>query len=78
MIGAKLGNTSMAKIAQVRDTMTLEGVKVNADPSYGFLFEYMPMKPEEILDLKDLIHPKVETELAFVTNVSYTDRMCIP
>ena len=68
MIGAKLGNTSMAKIAQVRDTMTLEGVKVNADPSYGFLFEYMPMKPEEILDLKDLIHPKVETELAFVTN----------
>ena len=24
MIGAKLGNTSMAKIAQVRDTMTLE------------------------------------------------------
>ena len=68
MIGAKLGNTSMAKIAQVRETMTLEGVKVNADPSYGFLFEYMPMKLEEVLDLNDLIHPKVETELAFVTN----------
>lgn len=68
MIGAKLGNTSMAKIAQVRETMTLEGVKVNADPSYGFLFEYMPMKPEEVLNLNDLIHPKVETELAFVTN----------
>ena len=26
------------------------------------------MKPEEVLDLNDLIHPKVETELAFVTN----------
>lgn len=66
LIGAKLGNTSMAKLAQVRETMTLEGVKVNADPSYGFLMDYMLMDSDEVLKIDDLIHPKVETELAFV------------
>lgn len=67
LIGAKLGNTSMAKLAQVRETMTLEGVKVNADPSYGFLMDYMELDEDAVLKLDELIHPKVETELAFVT-----------
>ncbi len=67
LIGAKLGNTSMAKLAQVRETMTLEGVKVNADPSYGFLMDYMQLGEDDVLRIDELIHPKVETELAFVT-----------
>lgn len=66
VIGAKLGNTSMSKLAQVRETMTLEGVQVSAEPSYGFLMDYMPLT-EGCLKLDELIHPKVETELAFVT-----------
>lgn len=58
IIGAKMGSTSLAKLAEFG---------VYSPPEYGRLFDYMLLKPEEALDLGQLIHPKVEAELAFVT-----------
>ncbi len=66
-VGMKLGNTSMAKINQVRQTMMLEGSELSTDPAFGFLLEYMDLGNAQELIKNQLIHPKIETELAFVT-----------
>lgn len=58
IIGAKMGSTSLAKLAEFG---------VYSPPEYGRLFDYMQLKGNEALMIDELIHPKVEAELAFVT-----------
>jgi 2-oxo-3-hexenedioate decarboxylase len=55
IVGPKMGLTSRAKMKQM-----------NVDePIYGFIFDYMVVSGGEI-SFRDLIHPKVEAEIAFV------------
>jgi len=56
VVGYKLGYTSKAMQQQM-------GVD---DPIYGLLFDYMIMKNGEDLVFEQLIHPKLEAEIAFV------------
>lgn len=56
IIGWKMGLTSVAKMEQMK-------VK---EPIYGCLIDYMLAKDGTVLDLADFIHPRVETEVAFV------------
>ncbi|GAB7054122.1 fumarylacetoacetate hydrolase family protein [Paenibacillus sp. YK5] len=55
VIGPKMGLTSRAKMKQ----MNVE------EPIYGFIFDYMVVEGD-VLRLDELIHPKVEAEIAFV------------
>ncbi|MGA8943904.1 MAG: fumarylacetoacetate hydrolase family protein [Thermoactinomyces sp.] len=58
IIGPKMGLTSQAKMKQM-----------NVDePVYGYIFDYMVVENGGKLSLKELIHPKVEVEIAFVLN----------
>ena len=54
--GMKMGLTSWAKMAQM-------GIK---DPLYGHLLDYMEVLNNGVVSMKELIHPKVESEIAFV------------
>lgn len=55
IIGPKMGLTSAAKMKQM-----------NVDePIYGYVFDYMNVTNGEI-SMSELIHPKVEAEIAFV------------
>lgn len=56
IIGPKMGLTSFAKMKQM---------KVN-EPIYGYVFDYMVINNGGALPFHDLIHPKVEAEIAFV------------
>jgi 2-oxo-3-hexenedioate decarboxylase len=56
LIGGKMGLTSIAKMKQM-------GSK---EPLYGKLFDYMLLKPDENLKSDELIHPRVEAEIAFL------------
>ncbi len=58
IIGPKMGLTSQAKMKQ----MNVE------EPIYGYIFDYMIVENGGKLSLKELIHPKVEVEIAFVLN----------
>ncbi|OLN21787.1 4-oxalocrotonate decarboxylase [Domibacillus antri] len=56
IIGPKMGLTSRAKMTQM-----------NVDePIYGYVFDYMLIEDGGTVHLRDLIHPKVEAEIAFV------------
>jgi 2-oxo-3-hexenedioate decarboxylase len=55
IIGPKMGLTSLAKMKQ----MNVE------EPIYGYIFDYMVVNGGEI-SMSELIHPKVEAEIAFV------------
>ena len=56
IIGPKMGLTSQAKMQQM-----------NVDePIYGYVFDYMLIDNGGKVSLGDLIHPKVEAEIAFV------------
>jgi len=55
-IGYKMGLTSKAKQQMIGRN----------EPTYGRLFNYMPLGENESLDLKKQIQPKVEAEIAFV------------
>ncbi|MBA4601390.1 2-keto-4-pentenoate hydratase [Thermoactinomyces mirandus] len=58
IIGPKMGLTSQAKMKQM-----------NVDePVYGYIFDYMVVENGDKLSLRELIHPKVEVEIAFVLN----------
>lgn len=57
IVGMKMGLTSWAKMAQM-------GVK---EPCYGFLADYFSCPDGAAIDTAELIHPKVEAEIAFVT-----------
>lgn len=56
IIGPKMGLTSEAKMKQMRVE----------EPIYGYLFDYMDVTSEGIISMSELIHPKVEAEIAFV------------
>jgi 2-oxo-3-hexenedioate decarboxylase len=56
IIGPKMGLTSEAKMKQM---------KVE-EPIYGYVFDYMDVTNEGVISLSELIHPKVEAEIAFV------------
>lgn len=56
IVGPKMGLTSQAKMKQM-------GV---AEPIYGYVFDYMLINHGGKLPFHDLIHPKVEAEIAFV------------
>jgi len=57
IVGMKMGLTSWAKMKQM-------GVE---KPCYGFLADYFSLPEGAEIKTNDLIHPKVEAELAFVT-----------
>lgn len=57
IVGMKMGLTSWAKMAQM-------GVE---QPCYGFLADYFSIPDGGQIKHDELIHPKVEAELAFVT-----------
>lgn len=57
IVGMKMGLTSWAKMAQM-------GVK---EPCYGFLADYFSCPDGAAIKTSELIHPKVEAEIAFVT-----------
>ncbi|MEI3612658.1 fumarylacetoacetate hydrolase family protein [Pseudogracilibacillus sp. SO30301A] len=56
IVGPKMGLTSQAKMQQM-------GVN---EPIYGYVFDYMLIDNGGKVSLNDLIHPKVEAEIAFV------------
>ncbi|MGG1661974.1 2-keto-4-pentenoate hydratase [Brevibacillus sp. NRS-1366] len=56
ILGPKMGLTSRPKMVQM-------GVE---EPIYGFIFDYMNVPNQEVVSMSDLIHPKVEAEIAFV------------
>lgn len=58
IVGMKMGLTSWAKMKQM-------GVE---KPCYGFLADYFSLPDGTEVPMDELIHPKVEAELAFVTN----------
>ncbi|WP_375057457.1 2-oxo-3-hexenedioate decarboxylase [Zobellella sp. DQSA1] len=57
IVGMKMGLTSWAKMAQM-------GVE---HPCYGFLADYFSVPDGGDIKFDELIHPKIEAELAFVT-----------
>ncbi|ADI27036.1 MULTISPECIES: 2-keto-4-pentenoate hydratase [unclassified Geobacillus] len=56
IIGPKMGLTSAAKMAQM-------GVN---EPIYGYVFDYMVVPNGGTVAMNELIHPKVEAEIAFI------------
>lgn len=57
VVGLKMGLTSFAKMKQM-------GVP---NPVYGFLADYFSCAEGSVIDTSELIHPKVEAEIAVVT-----------
>lgn len=66
IIGLKAGLTSRAKMKQM-------GVET---PVYGFLADYFDRPDGGEIKLDELIHPKVEAELAFVTRAPLSGPGC--
>lgn len=56
VIGGKMGLTSLAKMKQM-------GLSKS---TYGRLFDYMLLDPEDDLEIDACIHPRVESEIAFI------------
>lgn len=56
VVGLKMGMTSEAKMKQMNVS----------DPIYGHLFDYMLIDNHGKLSVKELVHPRVEAEIAFV------------
>ncbi|MFJ7730196.1 2-keto-4-pentenoate hydratase [Neobacillus sp. NPDC097160] len=56
IIGPKMGLTSQAKMKQ----MNVE------EPIYGYIFDYMMVPDGGSISMQELVHPKVEAEIAFV------------
>lgn len=65
-VGWKIGLTSKAKMQQM-------GVDV---PSIGFLTDRMARPENSAISVSDLVHPRVECEIAFVTKKTLTGPDC--
>lgn len=68
VIGYKLGGTSLAKQKQLQSTI-YSGTGLTAKVSsvvFGRLMDYMQLPADMNLDFSQLLHPKVEPELAFI------------
>ncbi|QAV27705.1 4-oxalocrotonate decarboxylase [Neobacillus thermocopriae] len=63
IIGPKMGLTSQAKMKQ----MNVE------EPIYGYIFDYMVVPEGGSISMQELIHPKVEAEVAFVLGKDIED-----
>ena len=66
VVGIKIGLTSKAKMAQM-------GV---GKPGFGYLFDYFACPDGGEIPLEQLIHPKVEPEIAFVTGKELSGPGC--
>ncbi|MAV30570.1 MAG: 2-oxo-3-hexenedioate decarboxylase [Cycloclasticus sp.] len=66
IVGLKMGLTSMAKMRQM-------GVET---PCYGFLADYFSCPDGAEIKISELIHPKVEAEVAFVTKKELSGPGC--
>ena len=66
IVGMKMGLTSVAKMRQM-------GVD---KPCYGFLADYFSCPDGAEIKVSELIHPKVEAEVAFVTNKELSGPGC--
>ena len=66
LIGWKAGLTSKAKMQQM-------GVDV---PSIGFLTDQMARPENSVISVSDLVHPRVECEIAFVTKADLSGPDC--
>ena len=66
IVGLKAGLTSRAKMKQM-------GVD---QPTYGFLADYFAVPEGGEIDMKRLIHPKVEPEIAFFTKAALKGPGC--
>jgi 2-oxo-3-hexenedioate decarboxylase len=66
VVGLKMGLTSMAKMRQM-------GVE---NPCYGFLADYFSVPDGGEIKISELIHPKVEAEVAFVTKKELSGPGC--
>ena len=64
--GLKMGLTSHAKMRQM-------GV---VDPIHGFITDYGSVPEGGVIDTRELIHPKVEAEIAFVTSRALSGPGC--
>ncbi|MEQ2455513.1 2-keto-4-pentenoate hydratase [Flavonifractor hominis] len=64
-VGAKLGGTSLAKSRQIQTDLSAGTWTPRKAPTCGILMDYMQIEGEELV-LDELIHPKLEAELAFV------------
>lgn len=58
IVGLKMGLTSYSKMSQM-------GVE---NPLYAFLADYFSVPDGGVINTKELIHPKVEAEVAIITN----------
>lgn len=67
-VGYKLGGTSLAKQKQLASTIYDKGgVAVKTTRVvYGRLMDYMELGAEEDLSFSQVLHPKVEPEMAFI------------
>jgi len=68
VVGYKLGGTSLAKQKQLQSTIySGSGVAVKtSNVVYGRLMDYMRLASDADLDFRQVLHPKVEPELAFI------------
>lgn len=66
IVGMKMGLTSWAKMSQM-------GVE---HPCYGFLADYFSVPEGAAIKHDELIHPKIEAELAFVTKADLRGPGC--
>lgn len=66
IVGMKMGLTSWAKMAQM-------GVD---KPCYGFLADYFSVPQGGDINTNELIHPKVEAEIAFITKEELSGPGC--
>ncbi len=66
IVGMKMGLTSMAKMRQM-------GVD---KPCYGYLADYFSVPDGGEIKISELIHPKVEAEVAFVTKKELSGPGC--
>ena len=67
-VGYKLGGTSLAKQKQLASTIYAKGgltVKTTR-AVFGRLMDYMALAPDQDLSFSQVLHPKVEPELAFI------------
>ncbi|MPM77151.1 2-hydroxyhexa-2,4-dienoate hydratase [bioreactor metagenome] len=68
VVGYKLGGTSLAKQKQLQSTIYAKnGLAVKTtNVVYGRLMDYMMLSPDADLNFSEVLHPKVEPELAFI------------
>lgn len=65
-VGFKLGGTTLSKQKEIQTNLTAGEYIPPPQPKVGILMDYMRVEEGQSLQLDELIHPKLEAELAFV------------